>query len=124
MSATLDRDEEVMRLIAHGGTALVGLTGIVSGVATAMSNLTVVLAAGLLIFGVGGLALAYWSWRGSRIGWAFAVTIDGVMGVCTLFGATKIADVARVPIGVALIPSIVAMASCVLLASFYARYDH
>lgn len=114
---------KTQRLIGHAGTALVGALMVASGVASLVTALPMVLAVALLIFGAAALVLAYASWHGSRIGWAFAVVLDGVMALCNLFGSTKIAHLAGIPIGPAILPCVIAAVSCVMLASVSADYD-
>jgi hypothetical protein len=118
------RDEHMVKLVAHGATAAIGVMLVAGGLATLMSSLTIVLAVGDLVFGGALLACTYASWRGSRIGWSFAVTIDGLVCVSSLLGSTKLAQAAHVVLAVALIPCIMAGVACVLLASFHADYDN
>lgn len=115
--------QKIQRLIGHAGTALVGALLVVGGVASALTDLPLVFAIALLIFGAAALVLAYASWHGSRIGWAFAVVLDGVMALCNLFGSTKIAHLAGIPIGPAILPCVIAAVSCVMLAMVSADYD-
>ncbi len=112
-----------MRLVGHLGTAVVGAFLLAGGIATVQSGLPFVLAVALAMFGVAALVLARASWRGSRIGWAFAVTLDGVMAVCNLFGSPKIAHLVGIPIGAAALPCAVAALSCIALATLSADYD-
>jgi hypothetical protein len=121
---TTNRDEHMVKLVAHGATAAIGVMLLAGGLATMMSSLTMVLAVGDIIFGGALLVFTYASWRGSRIGWSFAVTIDGLVAVSSLLGSTKLAETAHVVLAVALIPCILSGVACVLLASFHADYDN
>jgi hypothetical protein len=116
-------EADPIRVLGHGGTALVGVLLVASGLAVTMSSLPMVLAVACVAFGAGALVLALASWRGSRMGWAFATTLDGVMAVCTLFGSTKIAHLMGIPLGAAVLPCALAGASCVALATLHADYD-
>jgi hypothetical protein len=112
-----------VRALGHGGTGLVGVLLVASGLATVTSNLPMVLAVALVLFGATALVLARASWQGSRMGWAFATTLDGVMAVCTLFGSTKIAHLVGIPLAAAVLPCALAGASCVALATLHADYE-
>ena len=112
-----------VKVLGHGGTALIGVLLVASGVATVTTKLPVVLAVALVIFGAGALVLALASWRGSRMGWAFATTLDGVMALCMLFGSTKIAHLVGIPLGLAILPCALAGAACTALATLHADYE-
>jgi hypothetical protein len=117
------QDTHMLRVVGHGGTAVIGGILILAGFATFTSHLPMVLAVAQLIFGGAAIVLALASWRGSRMGWAFAMTLDGVLAVINLFGSVKIAHVAAIPVGLAGLPCIIAAVSCVLLAQLHADYD-
>jgi hypothetical protein len=112
-----------VRAIGHVGTAVFGLLLAAAGVASFGADLPKVLGVGELIFGAAAIGLAYSSWLGSRIGWAFATTLDGVFAVICLFGAPKIAHLLGVELVVAGLPCVLAAVSCVLLATLGPQYD-
>jgi hypothetical protein len=115
--------KQVARLVGHGGTALTGVLLIVSGIATIFSSLPPVLAIAQVVFGIAAIVLAYASWHGSRIGWAFSITIDATCGLIVLFGSLKIAHLTGLPLVAAAVPCVIAKVSWVMLATLGADYD-
>ena len=125
MSAAVNhRDEQVPKMVAHVTTAAVGAMYVVGGALNTFSSLPLVLGIWGLVLGSATLVLAWASWRGSRIGWSFAITIAGLSAIGNLLGVTKIRDALGVNIAIALIPFFLSAAACILLASFHADYDN
>jgi hypothetical protein len=124
MSAPATKDDTYsLRVVGHGGTAVLGALMLVMGVMTFATELPMVLAVAQVLFGALAIALAYASWNGSRIGWAFACALDGVFGLSCLFGAPKIAHLLATGMVLAALPSILAAVSCICLALVHADYD-
>ncbi len=70
----------------------------------------------LFLFG-GLLAVLGWlSLRRIRTAWAFATSLCGTAALAFLFSAPKIRDALEVEIGIALLPSLVGAAACIMLA--------
>jgi len=111
------------RSVGHALTATVGVMMLAGGVATLTTDLPFVLTVALLIFGVAAVALAWRSWQGGRAAWAFAVALDGVLALVTLFGAPKVRGLLHVDIWAALVPTTLAIAACASLASLAASYE-
>jgi hypothetical protein len=60
--------------------------------------------------------LAFYALRRVRIAWAFATSLSGTAAVAFLFSAPKIRDALAIELGVALLPSLVGAAACIMLA--------
>jgi hypothetical protein len=116
-------ETEVIRLLGHCGTVLLGVLLLITAALNFASNLPTVLAIGQTVFGSSAIVLAYVSWRGSRIGWSFALALDGFFAVGYLFGAPKLAHTMNIPLYVAILPCIEAAVSCWALAVLYPEYD-
>jgi hypothetical protein len=123
MSAEAKSDTYALRVVGHAGTAVLGALMLVIGVMTFASSLPMVLAVGQVLFGAAAVGLAYASWNGSRIGWAFACALDGVFGASCLFGAPKIAHLLATGMVLAALPAILGAVSCICLALLHAEYD-
>jgi len=123
MTDAVARSPHGLRILGHAGTALIGALLLVSGAFSFTSDLPAVLPFAQLGFGAAALGLAWSSWKGSRIGWAFAVALDGVLGCINLFGAPKVAHLIDIPIVVAGLPCVIAVASCIVLAVIGSDYD-
>ena len=117
-------DDQVPKLVAHVTTAMVGVMFFLGGIGNLLSSLPMVLGIWGVVVGAATLVLTWASWKGSRIGWSFAITIDGLSAVGNLLGATKIRDALGVPMAVALIPFFLSATACILLSSFHADYDN
>ena len=115
--------QDPVKVIGHVATVVNGAFMIVCGVASLATDLPIVLAVALVVFGAAAVGLARASWRGSRIGWAFGTALDGVLAAIGLFGSPKVAHLVGIPLPVALIPFVVAAASCITLALAYRDYD-
>ena len=98
----------------------------------------IALGVGLVVLGVGGLfkdqplppplvvalfffggmqaGLGWFAFRRVRAAWAFATALAGTTAVAFLFSAPKIRDALEIELGVALIPSLVGAAACLMLA--------
>ena len=124
MSAAVNnRDDQVPKMVAHVTTAMVGVMFFLGGIGNLMSALPMVLGIWGVVVGAATVVLAWASWKGSRIGWSFAITIDGLSALGNLLGVTKIRDALGVNIAIALIPFFLSAIACILLASFHADYD-
>ncbi|HYU14717.1 MAG TPA: hypothetical protein VEL05_01545 [Candidatus Acidoferrum sp.] len=53
----------------------------------------------------------------SRVAWSFAVALSGTLTMAFLFGSPKVRDTIAVPIGVAVVPALVALLVTCLLAA-------
>jgi hypothetical protein len=70
----------------------------------------------LCLFGGLLAVLAWFALRRVRIAWAFATSLSGTTGVAFLFSAPKIRDALGLELGVALLPSMIGAAACIMLA--------
>jgi hypothetical protein len=70
----------------------------------------------LLMFGGLLAALAWFALRRVRMAWAFATSLSGTAAIAFLFSAPKIRDALGVELGVALLPSMIGAAACIMLA--------
>lgn len=70
----------------------------------------------LLLFGSLQASLAWYAFRRVRAAWAFATSLAGTAAVAFLFSAPKIRDALEVELGIALLPSLVGAAACIMLA--------
>ena len=70
----------------------------------------------LLVFGGLQAALGWFAFRLVRAAWAFATSLAGTTAAAFLFSAPKIRDALEVELGIALIPSLVGAAACIMLA--------
>ena len=70
----------------------------------------------LLLFGGLQAALGWLAFRRVRAAWAFATSLAGTAAVAFLFSAPKIRDALEVELGIALLPSLVGAAACIMLA--------
>lgn len=66
----------------------------------------------------GGLeaTLGWYALRRVRAAWAFATSLAGTAAMAFLFSAPKIRDALEVELGIALLPSLVGAAACIMLA--------
>jgi hypothetical protein len=112
-----------VRLIAHLLTALVGLMLIAGGIAATFSEAPRVLPVALLAFGIAGVALPHYAWRGSRPAWAFAVALDGVLMPCLLFGSPKIARLFDINLAIAGLPVIISTAAFAMMINLASDYE-
>jgi len=66
----------------------------------------------------GGLlaVLAWYALRRVRLAWAFATSLSGTAALAFLFSAPRIRDALGVELGVALLPSMLGAAACIMLA--------
>lgn len=66
----------------------------------------------------GGLeaTLGWYALRRVRAAWAFATSLAGTAALAFLFSAPKIRDALEVELGVALLPSLLGAAACIMLA--------
>ena len=111
------------RPAGHALTGLIGALMVVAGLGTTLTDLPVVLAVALLIFGVAAVTLAWRSWQGGRAAWAFSIALDGVLALVTLFGAPKVRGLLHIDIWMALVPTTLAIAATAALATLASRYD-
>ncbi|HTJ45528.1 MAG TPA: hypothetical protein VL463_25665 [Kofleriaceae bacterium] len=123
MTSAADKNELLLKQIGHVGTAVLGVLLVVTGCASVTIDLPVVLTVALLAFGISAITLAYFSWNGSRMAWSFAMVLDGVLAMFNLFGSTKIARLAGIPLGGAMLPFVLAVVSCIMLALVSKDYD-
>lgn len=82
----------IARWSSHAAAIALAVVSMVAGALANKSGMTGVLPFAL---GVGGLVMGLLVWRsltGSRIAWAFLVSMCFTLAVVTLFGARKIAD--------------------------------
>lgn len=70
----------------------------------------------LCLFGGLLAALAWFALRRVRVAWAFATSLSGTAAVAFLFSAPKIRDALEIELGVALLPSMIGAAACIMLA--------
>ena len=122
-AAAAPPNDNPLRLLGHVGTVLVGALLLVAAAASVLSSQPRVLTVALVVFGAASLVLAWTSWRGSRIGWAFAVSLDGVLALIELFGSAKIGTLVGVPLAAAALPCVLAAISCLSLAMLHADYE-
>jgi len=66
--------------------------------------------------------LAWRSWQGSRVGWAFLTTLCGVLAVCLLFGAPKVKALLHLGLWPALAFPAILAGMTVTLAFQHERY--
>ena len=88
------------------------------GAAAALKDdpLPMPLVVALLLFGSLQAALGWLAFRRVRAAWAFATSLAGTTALAFLFSAPKIRDALDVELGVALLPSLVGAAACIMLA--------
>jgi hypothetical protein len=84
------------RIGPHMLATVLGLGTIVSGIATLVTGMPVVLATSQLVAGALMPILAWHSYRGARAPWAFLVAICGTFAVVALFGAPRIGTILSV----------------------------
>jgi hypothetical protein len=70
----------------------------------------------LFLFGGLQAGLGWFAFRRVRAAWAFATSLAGTTAVAFLFSAPKIRDALEIELGIALIPSLVGAAACLMLA--------
>jgi hypothetical protein len=107
----------------HVLTAMVGALLLAGGLASMSTDLPIVLTVALFLFGVMAGVLAWRSWNGGRAAWSFAVALDGVLAVMTLFGAPKMRGLMGCDIWAALVPAVLSLAACVSMATLAPRYE-
>ena len=88
----------------HGIPAALGVLSLVAAYFSWKNHIQPTLGVSLIIAGVLLPALTYLSaMKRSRAAWAFLISLCGVLGVMTLFGAPKVRTLVGVNMGVALI---------------------
>lgn len=122
------KDKVAARLPPLGLTTAGGMGAIVAmalgaglfilGVASAVKDdpLPVPLITALLLFGALQAVLGWFALRRVRGAWAFATSLAGTAAIAFLFSAPKIRDALEVELGIALLPSLVGAAACIMLA--------
>ncbi len=70
----------------------------------------------LCVFGGLLAVLGWFALRRVRTAWAFATSLSGTAAVAFLFSAPKIRDALGIELGVALLPSMIGAAACIMLA--------
>jgi hypothetical protein len=70
----------------------------------------------MCLFGALECVVSWLTIRRQRVAWSFAVSLSGTMALACLFGAPKIRDAMDVGIGLAVMPSLLAAVTTVLLA--------
>jgi hypothetical protein len=70
----------------------------------------------LCLFGALLAALGWFALKRVRAAWAFATSLSGTTALAFLFSAPKIRDALGVELGVALLPSMIGAAACIMLA--------
>jgi len=93
------------------GLALLGVAG-----GLKENPLPMPLVVALLLFGALQTVLGWLAFRRVRAAWAFATSLAGTAALAFLFSAPKIRDALEVELGIALLPSLVGAAACIMLA--------
>lgn len=88
------------------GTAVVGVAQAAAGVAIASAGMSPILAIAFVLAGLALVVSAVGIHRGSRVAWAFAASIAGVLGVVYFFGSSRIASGLDTSLAVALLPAV------------------
>ncbi len=96
-------DTAVPRIIGHATAVLFGLAGLFAGYESATHSMPSVMTAVLLVVGVLLPLLAHFSWRHSRVAWAYLCSLLGVFGIVTFFGAPKVRDVLGISLAAAMV---------------------
>ena len=91
------------RLIGHAIATGFGLTALVAGYESATHHMPGVMTGVLFALGVLLPSLAHFSWRGSRVAWAYVNALMFVFGIVTFFGAPKVRDVLGLKLAIAMV---------------------
>lgn len=103
------------RAIGHGLGAAAGLLALVGAYGATAKDMHPVLPATLLVVGLLVPVLVWQSLVRSRAAWSFLIAICAVLGIVTLFGATKVRTAAGIGLWDALIiPGLLAVATAAL----------
>jgi drug/metabolite transporter (DMT)-like permease len=113
---TQPSDTQAPRILGHAVAVLFGLAGLVAGYQSASHNMPAVMTGVLFTVGVLLPVLAHFSWRGSRVAWAYVCALLTVFGIVTFFGAPKVRDVLGVSLGVAMVIPALMVVGVVALA--------
>lgn len=100
---TQTSDTAAPRIIGHATAVLFGLAGLFAGFESASHHMPGVMTGVLFAVGVLLPTLAHFSWRGSRVAWAYASALLFVFGIVTFFGAPKVRDVLGISLAVAMV---------------------
>lgn len=76
----------------------------------------------LMLVGVAEVAVGYLALFRSRVGWSFALSINGTASVIFLFGAPKVRDAFSIDLGAALVPSFLLIVATTLVAAAHHEY--
>ena len=76
----------------------------------------------LMLVGAAEIAVGYLALFRNRVGWSFALSINGTAAAIFLFGAPKVRDAADIDLGAALVPSFVLIVATTLLAASRDEY--
>jgi hypothetical protein len=106
----------------HGIPIALGALSLIASVFSWKNHIQPTLSVALVVAGLTLPALAWLSMLRSRAAWSFLISLCGVLGVMTLFGAPKVGRMVEINIGVALIIPVLFGCATFFLAMIDHRY--
>ena len=70
----------------------------------------------LLLTGVVEATVCFYALRGSRVGWSFALALNGTLSGALFFGSPKVRDAVGVDLSLGLLPCLLFLVTTILLA--------
>jgi hypothetical protein len=104
------------RSIGHALAVLLGAAYIAAAFGAARSDQDMLLVITLVIIAALMFVLAYRSWKGDRVSWAFLTALMGVLAVIEFFGAPHVRDLTGLNLWQALIPCALLSTGCFALS--------
>ncbi len=114
--------EKAPREVGHALATLLGLASLAAAFGAFDKGLPLVMPITLLVTGLLMPALAYGSWKKSRVSWAFLIALVAVFGGVDLFGAPKVRGLLGVGLWTAMILPCIQTVTVVALAMLRRDY--
>ncbi|MGE5183504.1 MAG: hypothetical protein ACM31C_15640 [Acidobacteriota bacterium] len=115
--------ERAPREVGHALATLLGLASLAAAFGAFDKGLPLVMPITLLVTGMLMPALAYGSWKKSRVSWAFLIALVAVFGGVDLFGAPKVRGLLGIGLWTAMILPCIQTVTVVALAMLRRDYQ-
>jgi drug/metabolite transporter (DMT)-like permease len=110
------------RVLGHAIAVLFGIAGLFAGYESSAHHMPGVMTAVLIVVGVLLPLLAHFSWRHSRVAWAYLCALLGVFGIVTFFGAPKVRDVLGISLPLAMVIPLLMLVGVIALTLCRTEY--